>query len=453
MISIKRAAAKPSFFAKNSKFIFSIIPILFLIGMITQYTIDLPLMDQWDLIPMFDKVYNGQLTIHDLWEQHNEHRIFFPKLIMILLALLTKWNIYYEIATSVLIAIGIYLTLMYQFKETFKENKIELKPFLYLVISLLVFSSSQQENWTWGFQIQIFMNVLAIIVGSVLLAHRSFKWWKFGLGLFAAIVATYSFANGGLFWVLAFFIFPFISISKKHKIIVSLIWLITSVVTLYSYYKGYHKPGGHPSLTYILHHPLEFLKYTFAYLGAPLAQFNNHLAILFGFIGLCLIIVLIILVFIQKNIRFSSIIPWIIIASYSILSSLVSAVGRAGFGYEQALSSRYITISTPLWISILALFFILNKQEIMIFSRKLTKQKMKASTFILMTILVIFFFNNSKFGIDAWKNRYEYFLPTRANVISGTDENLAKRVYPDLNVYNTNKETLKKLKISVFRNE
>src|SRR5262245_35820129 len=58
-------------------------PFLILIWAVARYSIDVPFLDQWDLVPLIDKMYQGQLTFHDLWMQFNEHRILFPKIIML----------------------------------------------------------------------------------------------------------------------------------------------------------------------------------------------------------------------------------------------------------------------------------------------------------------------------------------------------------------------------------
>lgn len=53
----------------------------------------MPLQDQWEIAPIFEKVNNKTLSFSDLMAQHNESRNFFPRLIFIALAFLTNWNV------------------------------------------------------------------------------------------------------------------------------------------------------------------------------------------------------------------------------------------------------------------------------------------------------------------------------------------------------------------------
>ena len=41
--------------------------------------------DQWALIPYIDREYPGTLSLADLFAQHNEHRMFFPRIAFLIL--------------------------------------------------------------------------------------------------------------------------------------------------------------------------------------------------------------------------------------------------------------------------------------------------------------------------------------------------------------------------------
>lgn len=48
--------------------------------------------DEWHIVTLLHKLSSGTLTVLDLWEPHNVHRFFFPRVAILLLAVLTKWN-------------------------------------------------------------------------------------------------------------------------------------------------------------------------------------------------------------------------------------------------------------------------------------------------------------------------------------------------------------------------
>src|SRR5262245_62975011 len=78
------------------------IPLAYLIVMVATYSVDVPFADQWALVPLLEKSYRGTLTLRDLWSQHNEHRLLFPRMIMLVLARLSGWNLRYELAVNIL---------------------------------------------------------------------------------------------------------------------------------------------------------------------------------------------------------------------------------------------------------------------------------------------------------------------------------------------------------------
>src|SRR3954471_24168411 len=52
--------------------------------------------DEWAVVPLFEKLYAGELSLSDLLAQHNEHRIFFPRIAMLSLGVITQWNVIAE---------------------------------------------------------------------------------------------------------------------------------------------------------------------------------------------------------------------------------------------------------------------------------------------------------------------------------------------------------------------
>src|SRR5712672_382899 len=147
--------------SRHSDKILAAVPLLILIWVVARYAIDVPYLDQWDLVPLIDKMYQGQLTVHDLWMQFNEHRIFFPKLIMLGLARLTHWNIRYESAVSVLLAMAVFLVLACQIRASARVFGGRQLRWALPACSLVAFSVSQYENFLWGWQLGLLLGLLA----------------------------------------------------------------------------------------------------------------------------------------------------------------------------------------------------------------------------------------------------------------------------------------------------
>ena len=142
--------------------------------MVYKYWVNVPFGDQWDFIPLIEKSYIGTLTFGDFWAQHNEHRPIFPRLIMLALSRLSRWNIFYELWVNIILALAIFKVLTMLIYKTFKCAKINNFWFI-PVISVMIFSPNQSSNWLAGWQMQIFLNILAIVGGIKLLSEARIK--------------------------------------------------------------------------------------------------------------------------------------------------------------------------------------------------------------------------------------------------------------------------------------
>ena len=356
------------FLSRHGDKILALLPLAILIWTVVQYAVAVPYLDQWELVPYLEKMYQGELTFHDLWAQHNEHRIFFPKIIMLLLARLTHWNIRYELAVNILLALGIFAVFIRQVKMTERKLAVARLPWAIPAISLVVFSISQYQNWLWGWQLQMFLNLLAAIGVIVLLANGAFGWRRFATAVLLAVVATYSFADGALVWPIGLLLLVVTAGVPQRKAAV-IGWIGVGTLTLVSYFYHYHKPEEHPPLGLMFKMPLAYAAYVFKYLGATCAEglggdtakdgvlalvIGLPATVVTGWAGWMLIR--------RKIADVQTLLPYFGLILYSVGSALVTGVGRLGFGSNQALASRYCTMTVPLWVS-LVVFLILLRMD------------------------------------------------------------------------------------------
>jgi hypothetical protein len=106
------------------------------------------------------------------------------------------------------------------------------------------------------------------------------------------------------------------------------------------YFHGYVKPSSHPSVFAGAQQPERFFTYFLASLGMPLA-IEPWAAVGAG--AALLLLYLAALVLVVKGRCQSSVGPTLIL--FALASSWLLSVGRSGFGFEQALESRYATLS------------------------------------------------------------------------------------------------------------
>ena len=338
-------------------FLLAIIPAIFTGILIVKYSVNVPHWDQWGLAGMFEKIYAGNLKFQDLIAQHNESRFLFPRLLFIGLAYLTGWNVKYEMLVIFVLACIVSFNIYRLSLLTVAGSPVKLI-LLAGLSNLLIFSPIQYETLLWGMQLVVFAPIVCL-TSCIVVAYSNLSLRiKILIGLILSTVATFSFANGLLCWMLAF---PAIALAKpkawqellKEKyLIVS--WGLGFIANAVIYFYNYRKPGHHPSLTEGLVHPVKALNYFLAYLGAPLAQNNLTLATIVGTILMVIFIAvgLYLVSFSHQNNLIHRTIGWLTIAGYTLISAAITTSGRVGFGIEQSLSSRYATFQIYLTVAL-----------------------------------------------------------------------------------------------------
>jgi hypothetical protein len=326
-----------------------LVPPLFILYAIFAYGVPVPYWDQWELVPLLQKLNNHSLGFADLWAQHNEHRIVLPRAVMLFLARLTGWNIYYEFVTSFLIALATFILLWSMLRKTFEGRP---PVWLLVAFSLVAFSPIQYDNWLWGWQIQFFMTNLGAVAAVWSLQKWPDRFKGLAFAIIAVVFSSFSLGSGLFLWMA---IMPVIFLARPRNWSHIILWCIAAAATLGLYLNGYLKPPAHPSPFSFMQHPREFIKYVFIYIGSPLGFIKPDAALIMG--------ILIIIVATAILIAFSrygtggmaSLLPWIALGLQAILCAIGTGVGRAGFGARQALSSRYSTFASLLLLAVLVI--------------------------------------------------------------------------------------------------
>jgi len=438
---------------KSILIVLSVVPLIFLVSQIHKYKVDVPVWDQWDFVPVLEKTYEQNLTFKDLWEPHNEHRLFFPRIVMIILADISDWNLSYELYFNVVLAFGIFLLLAYQVKTTLASSKKFISLWIIPAISIIVFSLNQWENWLWGWNIQILLNIFSVVGAVVLLANLNLNWGKFILAVLLTTIATYSYANGLIFWLIGIIILFLLPLpdSKKKKFVI--FWGVMGIICIYVYFLGYQKPLHHPALSLFLEYPWKFFKYVLVYLGTTPLSSDVHpqVAFLTGLAGLIVFITASVMLkgYYQK--KLSVLLPYFSLSSYALASAILTGIGRAGFGELQAMSSRYISFGYLLWISTLFFLFLLIKEKI--------KEKRVRYLFPACAGMIIFLVIQSSWhSVVLFRERQEWLLPARNELFILKDKKMLERIYPHLikideEEFERRLNFLKEQKLSIFREQ
>jgi len=328
-------------------------PLVVLIVMVARYAVDVPFWDEWHLVILLRWMKEGTLGFRGLWWQHNEHRILFPRIIMLTLARVTDWDIRYECAANVVLAALTFLVLLVLVSRTRRSLGLTGPNWLLPVLSAMVFSLSQWESWLWGWQIAVFLNVLAVAGGVTLLSSPALSWRRLLSAIALGVVATYSFACGLLYW---WAVLPLLLARPgegRGRVWLRIGgWCAVAAAVYTNYFQLYIRSDQQPSLMAAVHAPLAFLRYTLNYLGHPVSEAHAGYV---GAAGVAMLMLLSVALLRLRIMTWLALLPYLCLSLYAGLSAAMTGVGRLGFGASQSLSSRYITFANLLWIPLLVL--------------------------------------------------------------------------------------------------
>ncbi len=380
-----------------SSLIFILLPPLVLFFLVLIYGVDVIVGDEWAIVPYIDKFLSKHLSFKELFDFHNEHRIPLPRVIMLINALLFNYNSKYQMFLGYFFIVGTFVVISMAIKKMFKDRFA----LSYLVFpSFLIFNMRQWENLLYGWQFQIPMMVFFTTLSFYFLSNFQNNI-SFSLSILFAVLASFSFGNGILIWVVGLI---FLFLKRDYKKF--LIWMFITMFFLYLYFmKGLsfriQRTEQYASSL------VSFLLYFFTSLANPLTT-EKYSAFVLGFI------VILFYLYILKNHRDYSF--WLLMILFSLVSSFLITLSRSGFGWQSAIASRYASIYILGPVSVYCIF---------IYEFFLKKNRSVLKLFLLLLSTIIFQIISSsanyfKYEVVYLKNQMERFYILNYRVI---DEN------------------------------
>lgn len=397
-------------------FLILITPPITIALLVRSYGVNVPYADQWEFVYIIEKYDRGMLNLGDLWSQHLDHRIFFPRIIWLSFANASRWNLKLELYLDVALAVCVSTLLLMLLKRTTDGVAPRLFPFFAIFFSCLAFSPIQWENWLWGFALQWFLNVLGA-VGAI----SALALWPRGrsrlegvlVGVACAALGTYSMSHGVFIWIACIPIFVF----RRHLRRYLPLWMLSGLGAIGLFAFGYAIPSYHAPLGTFLDKPLEFGRYVLIYLGGSLGSSPEASAII-GFILVVAFSGSTLFILVKRSEKLEAGSAWIALSLYAILSALITAVGRVEYGAFQATESRYTTVATLFLLSTATLAMVAFSSR-----ANLSLGKISAIGFVLggIVVLILFVFTYRK-GLTAMRQRRDLLIETRACFIQATSK-------------------------------
>jgi hypothetical protein len=431
-------------FLRTLPALLALLPLAYIVRLCVLFTVDVPFLDEWEMVPRLDHWWSGTLTIADFWGQHNEQRPLFPVATMLLLARVTGWSAGWEVALNIVLGAGIFGVFAAYLLTAWRDHggaPLWLLP----VISVLLFSPVQWENWTWGWEIIAFMSVLASVLGAYLVASGARRRGAFASALACGVVTTYSWGSGLLYWVAQP---PGVWFGGGARRAFRLaVWTVVAAVTIATYFYDFHRPPMPSMLSNFTSFAAvrQLVLYWLTYLGAPIAWTSQPQAIAMGAVAVATFTALAIHL---RHRRAEAVFLFPFTVGLQVLgTAAVTALSRAWMGADQALSSRYTTVTLPLWCAIVCLLALWRSA-----ARHGTPALVRTLvTAALLVTIMAGAVRSGRDGLTFMIGRSEALRFARRGLITGRSDALLLMLYPNLAAIRERRATLLRLHLSVFR--
>jgi hypothetical protein len=320
------------------------------------YFIDVPFWDEWLLPPLIALRDRGELGLSQLMVPHNEHIPFFPRLVLLALAGLTNWDLWYECVANLVLGLVSLMPLLLWLRRDARLDGAW-RQALYATVAIVVLSLNQWENWMWGWQVEVFLCTAALTwgifaltsmrgVGSVVIAS------------ICGVVASFSFASGLLFWPATL---PAAWGRWKRRPLIFAGWLAVGVATM-AWYAHAIMPqisasGGIRPPT-----PGVLLTTASRVLGTSLTgSASAGSAELVGVIGVLAAVGLGVAAYRTRTASDVEAWPWWTLLLFGLASMVMIAYGRT-LSPGGPIPSRYLTFANFAWTALAVLFVRLDRR-------------------------------------------------------------------------------------------
>ena len=335
--------------------------------------------DYWWMITNIYSIDGFSTNIFDWMFRANEHFVLIPAIIYALNIVVTKGsNIGLCLATFFIASVQGILLIALISNTLKKYTPIFL--LLILLISVFNFTPAAAHNWMRGYSGVHWVIANLFVIASIFCVKKLLdsQQNKFAIAsIIFGILGCISYSTALGIWPILCAVAILYKLPKK----ITISYLFFSILVIGIYFLTYTTPSHHPSLSKL--NFIHIVAYIPVYLGAIFTH-NIPVASAIGWVGL--ILAGIFLIYWLFSSYPQDWLPWLSIIIYTFGTALMAAVSRSGFGAEQAIASRYATLPSLFWLSLIILiFFWLKKQQLTL--RK--KRYFAMPLLMVLTVLTI----------------------------------------------------------------
>lgn len=336
----------------------SVLPVLAAFYMMCTHWVPVPYWDEWDSPgKQLAAYYRGNLSLADLFSQHNESRNLFPRLLYLATYLPAGWDVRCGMVATFVLACASSAGLYAVSRRTNRSRGAVL--LMFAVMNFLLFSPRQYENFLYALMGEVFTPPCALILAILVNLSNLSSKWKALMNAALAVISTYTFANGMLLLVLAFPLGTMSALRPEEARFRSfwrMVYALIGALSIFFYFISYHHPPHSPPfvsplerLPALLHFFLFWIGSLFR-VGDP-AVCGAVVLLLFG--GLAAVAIS----QARRTGEWRAHYPWLTLGCYTLISGCIVAMGRLGFDYFMAGDVRYTVSTAFIYIAVVGLGF------------------------------------------------------------------------------------------------
>ncbi len=310
---------------------------------IHRFAVNMVYYDQWTDIDLIRHAHAGTLSFGLLWAQHNEHRILFPNLVVLLLAYTTHFNLVVEDYLNGFLSCAAVALLIL----AHKRRSPTIAWIWYCPVALVALSFISLTGTLLGFNLIWFLALFALAACLYFLDRTELTWLGLAGASSFAVLGSFSSLQGLYIWPAGLVLMAL----RRRSRSMMLAWVAAAVATAIVYFANFdfsQASGG----SSVFHHPGTALRYFFTLIG-------NVFGTLFptpnaGDTTLLVVGVVVSLIAIWATIRVIARGPsgggpiGVALICYGFVFVASATYGRSQLGIAN--SSRYVIFIITIWI-------------------------------------------------------------------------------------------------------
>jgi hypothetical protein len=308
----------------------------------------------------------------------------------------------------------------------------------------IIFSFKNYEGIISGFILCHYMMIFCTFLSFIVLSKIT--WRNIIISCLLAHIATLSYATGFLTWICLILLILLNNINTRAKIGYIVFVSLCLVIQILFYFHDYHSTSPLKERTFNI---LTLIPFSLSFLSVNLAV-NPLKSIVLSLIQLTSIISAFYWIYRFDKAKLTQWMPFFMFAVFGILTSLMTAYGRASEGIELSLARRYCILSSPFTL----MFFVSVMVNLNYLSRWKSVVQLRLYTFRAIPISACFFYliyiQNQYLKIANKRNQDTVIAKQLILISDFQHPTVKENIYPFPERLEGKVEIMKKYKLGMF---